>query len=498
MEKHPPMMMVENLAHEATNQMLRDLFAEFNPRRVRIVYRNSMPKGFAGLEFEREDQALAACRQRSGALVLGRPITCRMAEPRDLSWFENPKVVKRRREQSKWDQEWDRGGGGDTRRRDSGDYNPNFPTSAPPQQQMGPGGPMNQEILAHQIMNTLSSIGMGGPPPMGGPGPRMGGTGMAPPQGGPFGPPVGGPPSIGGLQPGGFGSAPSATTPRPPANTTDKEFAPDLKSIDIREHTFFFVDFNLAYGSSGIEQPIPVEIAILAFSIAAGEKASFHRFVDPGQIPRCYLADTYCNTNSVHGIPHHGFHLAEKNYRQLYNEMTNFISQFLTASTPFVSIYAKGASTKNGCFSWLSQKAGQPPLFCIVRNVEEVLEHLHEIASSPVPSSSLCSLFATDAALSLSAVSALPAKCAYHDVGAAAGATSALSTSSSSSATSSPAGATTGGQAAASAGATGSPTLSSASSSSIVQATHMCALSNVRHVAGVVLAEFNKLDVPFK
>lgn len=47
MEKHPPMMMVENLAHEATNQMLRDLFAEFNPRRVRIVYRNSMPKGTA-------------------------------------------------------------------------------------------------------------------------------------------------------------------------------------------------------------------------------------------------------------------------------------------------------------------------------------------------------------------------------------------------------------------------------------------------------------------
>jgi hypothetical protein len=118
--------------------------------------------------------------------------------------------------------------------------------------------------------------------------------------------------------------------------------------------------------------------------------------VDPGQIPRCYLADAYHNTNSVHGIPHHGFQLAEKNYRfgtapaclcararasacvracrsvaddvvlcacttahrHLYNEMTNFISQFLTASTPFVSIYAKGAATKNACFSWLSQKAG--------------------------------------------------------------------------------------------------------------------------------------------
>ena len=53
-------------------------------------------------------------------------------------------------------------------------------------------------------------------------------------------------------------------------------------------------------------------------STGAGEKASFHRFVDPGQIPRCYLADTYCNTNSVHGIPHHGFHLAEKNYRSLH------------------------------------------------------------------------------------------------------------------------------------------------------------------------------------
>jgi RNA recognition motif-containing protein len=92
------MIMVENLAPEATNQMLRDLFAEFYPKRCRIVYRNSIPKGtptlllskitiiitrlhitqgFAGIDFEREDQALAACRQRSGALVLGRPITCR-------------------------------------------------------------------------------------------------------------------------------------------------------------------------------------------------------------------------------------------------------------------------------------------------------------------------------------------------------------------------------------------------------------------------------------
>jgi hypothetical protein len=46
----------------------------------------------------------------------------------------------------------------------------------------------------------------------------------------------------------------------------DTDAWPRTHDTDIREHTFFFVDFNLAYGSSGIELPIPVEIAVLAFS----------------------------------------------------------------------------------------------------------------------------------------------------------------------------------------------------------------------------------------
>lgn len=33
--------------------------------------------GWAGVEFEREEQARAACQQRQRALVLGRPISCR-------------------------------------------------------------------------------------------------------------------------------------------------------------------------------------------------------------------------------------------------------------------------------------------------------------------------------------------------------------------------------------------------------------------------------------
>jgi len=131
-------------------------------------------------------------------------------------------------------------------------------------------------------------------------------------------------------------------------------------------------------------------------------------------------------------------------------------------------LHAQGAATKNACFSWISQKAsefsplsqtlmimppppGQLPLFCIVRNVEELAEHLHKISSSNIPSSSLCSLFTTEEALSAT----LPDKCSYHEIPS----TPATSTG---------------------------------------QANHRCALANVRHISTVMMDVFNKLEVPFK
>jgi hypothetical protein len=167
-----------------------------------------------------------------------------------MSWFENPKQVKRRREQSQWDQEWGRGdrsgGGGGSGasasgsggRRDSGDYNPNFPTSPVPSLPApsfsspsgnAPGVGMNQEMLvlappqtysysyfyiyihihicflflltckynyilnnnvqAQQIMHTLTSIGMSGQAPASS---AMGGPPVASVGGGAFGGPMGG------------------------------------------------------------------------------------------------------------------------------------------------------------------------------------------------------------------------------------------------------------------------------------------------------------------
>lgn len=67
----------------------------------------------------------------------------RMAEPRDWSWFENPKQAKRRRERGKWDQEWDnRGGpdrGGPPDRRGSGDFR-------------GPPGPFPGHGPMHHVL----------------------------------------------------------------------------------------------------------------------------------------------------------------------------------------------------------------------------------------------------------------------------------------------------------------------------------------------------------
>jgi len=309
------LVMVENLPFEATNQILRDVFAQFNPKWCRIVYRNNTSKGFAGVEFQGEDQALAACRQCHGAMVLGRPITCRMAEPRDRSWFDNPKQAKRRRERMEWERSGAGGRGGEFlmdrewgTRRDGGEFNRPTPQKQYPNYQAGPPPFSSPPSLASPAPGTVFGPGaVGGPPaglemmlgmpiqaPMG-----LGPAQMAPPSG-----------STPGVSPGMAGTLPPPPIVPRGAFLPDKEF--DLKSVDIREHIFFFIDFNLAYCSCGFNQPIPVEMALLAFSFSTGEKASFHKFIDPGTIPRCYLADTHWSTNAIHGIPHHGFRLAEK------------------------------------------------------------------------------------------------------------------------------------------------------------------------------------------
>jgi hypothetical protein len=107
----------------------------------------------------------------------------------------------------------------------------------------------------------------------------------------------------------------------------------------LKEHTFFLLDFQ--YALSAGDYFIPNEIAILAFSFAEGEKATFHRFIDPGTIPRCYLIETLWQTSQIHGIPHHNFNNAEKNYSQLYNDIAQFFLQYLDQANPILAIYTK-------------------------------------------------------------------------------------------------------------------------------------------------------------
>jgi len=73
--KPPPMLVVRNLSDNVNNEMLRELFAPFNPKKCQVVYRNNRSKGWAGIEFEHEGDAARAKDALQRKKVDGREIT---------------------------------------------------------------------------------------------------------------------------------------------------------------------------------------------------------------------------------------------------------------------------------------------------------------------------------------------------------------------------------------------------------------------------------------
>jgi len=212
------MVMVENLPFEATNQILRDVFAQFNPKWCRIVYRNNTSKGtrppvslgatlrpinplacqdLLGSSFKgrtRPSRLVASATGRwfsvapspAGESVDGAsPLLCRplrpgltsrdrMAEPRDRSWFDNPKQAKRRRERMEWERSGAGGRGGEFlmdrewgTRRDGGEFNRPTPQKQYPNYQAGPPPFSSPPSLASPAPGTVFGPGAVGGPPAG-------------------------------------------------------------------------------------------------------------------------------------------------------------------------------------------------------------------------------------------------------------------------------------------------------------------------------------------
>ena len=99
---HVPMIMIENVRDGINNQRLREAFADFHPRRCRVVFRNGHNLHIAGIEFHSEDMARGALVFARSLVIDGSKIMdARMATFHDRDWFRTPLNRSRNRTEKK-------------------------------------------------------------------------------------------------------------------------------------------------------------------------------------------------------------------------------------------------------------------------------------------------------------------------------------------------------------------------------------------------------------
>lgn len=169
-----------------------------------------------------------------------------------------------------------------------------------------------------------------------------------------------------------------ATSPKPKLLP-----AVSLSSIGeswIDSHTFFIIDFQTAVSMDFVH--IPVEVAVIAFSGKSREISIFHKFIDPGHIPKCYLPAVKYRKD-IHGLPASKFELTEKSYKTLWKELCDFFSyDDKTGNRP--SLFGTACSLQNACLKWLAGKAGEENFFGPVKPVEDLISHIHKLGSHPI------------------------------------------------------------------------------------------------------------------
>lgn len=60
----------------------------------------------------------------------------------------------------------------------------------------------------------------------------------------------------------------------------------NLIDRELMQRNFHIIDFETALSVGTLH--IPVEVAIVSFTVEKGEFSSFHKFIDPGNIPKWF------------------------------------------------------------------------------------------------------------------------------------------------------------------------------------------------------------------
>jgi len=134
------------------------------------------------------------------------------------------------------------------------------------------------------------------------------------------------------------------------------------------------IDFQTALSTEFLH--IPVEMAACAFSAEKGELSSFHKYIDPGHIPKCHLASVVYRKD-IHGMPFVKFEHTEKNYKTLWKDLCSFFDYNETSTKPQPSLFGTSCFMQTACLKWIAKKAGADEnIFGPVRPIEDLITHV--------------------------------------------------------------------------------------------------------------------------
>ncbi|KAM4046729.1 protein maelstrom homolog isoform 2-T2 [Anomaloglossus baeobatrachus] len=131
---------------------------------------------------------------------------------------------------------------------------------------------------------------------------------------------------------------------------------------------------------------VPCEIGCVRYSLQEGVIDSFHKFIDPGELPLGFRYYCQAGSAATHQIPVSGFELASRDYHNLFYSLCSFVCP---AAKRCTSVYCKSLDIPRvrWCLQWLAVKAGIENLFEL-QDIETLIIRYYKEKLNEEPSKS--------------------------------------------------------------------------------------------------------------
>uniref|UniRef100_A0A8C8VF23 Protein maelstrom homolog n=1 Tax=Pelusios castaneus TaxID=367368 RepID=A0A8C8VF23_9SAUR len=129
---------------------------------------------------------------------------------------------------------------------------------------------------------------------------------------------------------------------------------------------------------------LPCEIGCIKYSLKDGIISDFHRFIDPGEVPRGFRFHCQAASNATHKIPISGFELSNASYPVVLRELYSFLR---LNSSRWPPVYCKSDDwyRVNWCLKQMAKEAGTRTQLELL-TVEDLVMELYQWKLQKEPS----------------------------------------------------------------------------------------------------------------